>query len=91
MTLVRGVALPLVPYRPSDQDISCRTKAWFPTRSQAKKVWKRLRRQPGRRHLQRYPCRYCPGWHIGNPPGHQTYLRPGSPFTTRCDTAPRTP
>ncbi|MEU2426968.1 hypothetical protein ABZ619_39150 [Streptomyces sp. NPDC007851] len=80
MTLALAVMLPLAPYRPTRRDIGCRTKVPFPTRSQAKKHWKWLRKQPGRRHLEIYECRYCPGFHVGNPPGHQTYLRAGSPY-----------
>jgi hypothetical protein len=65
----------------NDEDVSCRTKIPFFTRSEAKRAWKQLRKQPGRHHLQIYECRHCPAFHIGNPPGHQTYMRAGSPYT----------
>ncbi|RPE39811.1 hypothetical protein EDD90_2829 [Streptomyces sp. Ag109_O5-1] len=71
----------------SDEDISCRTKVPFATHSEAKRQWKWLRKQPGRQHLEIYECRYCPAYHIGNPPGFQTYRRPGSPYTTGHRTA----
>jgi hypothetical protein len=71
-----------------DERVSCRTKVWFITHSEAKRNLKWLRRQPGRQHLQIYECRYCPNYHIGNPPGYQTYRRPGSPnLTGRPDAA----
>ncbi|MHB9861906.1 hypothetical protein [Streptomyces sp. YIM S03343] len=70
-----------------DEDISCRTKVPYETRGDAKRALKWLRRQPGRRHLQVYKCRYCPCFHIGNPPGFQTYRRSGAPFTAHRDTA----
>lgn len=62
------------------RDIRCATKARYPTKSQAKKALRQLRRQPGRRHLEvTKQCKHCGGFHLGNPPGHQTYLRAGSP------------
>lgn len=88
MTFAPAAIRPLVLYRPTLRDIGCRTKVPFPTRSQAKKHWKWLRRQPGRRHLEIYECRYCPQWHVGNPPGYQTYWQPGSPFNAWHDTVP---
>ncbi|MFD0393414.1 hypothetical protein ACFQ3Z_16410 [Streptomyces nogalater] len=62
----------------SDEDISCRTKVPYASHAEAKRRWKRLRRQPGRHRLVIYECRYCPNYHIGNPFGHQTYRRPGA-------------
>jgi len=64
------------------EDIVCTTKVTYYSRSQAKRAWKRLRRQPGRRHLERYRCSFCHFWHLGNPPGHQTYIRKGLPTLT---------
>lgn len=61
-------------------DIACTTKVWYPSKHQAKKAWKRLRRQPGRRHLEWYGCHFCGLYHLGNPPGFQTYVRVGSPL-----------
>lgn len=72
----------------SPEDISCRTKSGrYETHAEAKRVWKRLRRQPGRRHLEIYDCRYCPYFHLGNPRGHQTYLRSGAPLGPRRNIA----
>lgn len=69
------------PASSSSQDVSCRTKVPYTSHSEAKRHWKYLRKQPGRQHLEIYECRYCPYWHIGNPPGHQTYRRLGDPYT----------
>jgi hypothetical protein len=77
----------MTPTVASDEDVSCRTKVPYESHSAAKKDWKRLRRQPGRQHLEIYECRHCPNFHIGNPPGHQTYRRAGSPYTAGRDTA----
>jgi hypothetical protein len=77
----------MTPAEARDQDISCRTKVAYATHSEAKRHWKRLRRQPGRQHLEIYKCRHCPNYHIGNPPGHQTYRRAGSPYTPGRHTA----
>lgn len=57
-------------------DVFCTTKVSYPSRSQAKKAMKVLRRQ-GRRHLEEYQCTNCELWHLGNPPGYQTYYRSG--------------
>jgi hypothetical protein len=77
----------MTPAEARDRDISCLTKVPFTTHAEAKRHWKQLRRQPGRRHLEIYECRWCPAEHIGNPPGHQTYRRSGSPYTPGRDTA----
>ncbi|MEU1372021.1 hypothetical protein ABZ454_38945 [Streptomyces sp. NPDC005803] len=78
----------MTPAAARDVDISCRTKVGrYETHAEAKRAWKWLRKQPGRRHLQIYDCRHCPYFHIGNPPGHQTYMRSGHPYTTGRDTA----
>jgi hypothetical protein len=61
------------------KDIACTTKKRYPSRSQAKKTLKIQHRQ-GRRTLVIYQCWYCGEFHIGNPPGKQTYKRPGNPF-----------
>jgi hypothetical protein len=71
----------------SPEDVSCRTKVPYASHAEAKRHWKQLRRQPGRQRLQIYECRYCPNFHIGNPFGHQTYWRPGSPYTNGRDDA----
>lgn len=73
-----------------DAAVSCRTKTPYTTYAAAKRAWKQLRRQPGRRHLEIYKCRHCPRFHIGNPPGHQTYMRAGHPYTKGASSAPRT-
>lgn len=62
-----------------DEDISCTTKRVYPSKAQAKKKLKELRRK-GDRHLVVYECRYCDYLHIGHEPGYQTYRRPGRPF-----------
>lgn len=62
-----------------NEDVSCRTKRRYPTKSQAKKALKELHRK-GRRSLVIYQCWHCERFHIGNPPGKQTYRRPGNPF-----------
>jgi hypothetical protein len=80
----------VTPAASTAEDVSCRTKVPYATYSEAKRAWKHLRKQPGRHHLEIYDCRYCPHWHIGNPPGHQTYRRAGSPYTTHRDTPPTT-
>ncbi|MFG3287334.1 hypothetical protein ACGF3G_00730 [Streptomyces sp. NPDC048179] len=77
----------MTPASASDEDVSCRTKVPYVSHSEAKRHWKHLRKQPGRQHLVIYECRHCPNWHIGNPFGHQTYRRPGSPYTAGGDTA----
>ena len=64
------------------QDVACTTKHFYPSKSQAKKVLKVLHKR-GRRSLVIYECWYCKRFHIGNPPGQQTYQRPGDPFGTR--------
>lgn len=73
------------------EDRACTTKIWYPTKHQAKKAWKRLRRQPGRRHLELYSCWFCGLYHLGNPRGHQTYIRVGRPSIAPAPAAPRTP
>lgn len=70
-----------------DEEISCRTRRYYATRSEAKRAWKELRRQPGRRHLEINDCRHCGGFHLGNPPGHQNHFRPGRPYSTGYDVA----
>ena len=60
------------------EDIACRTKRAYPSRHQAKEALKQLRRQ-GRRALAIYQCWHCGDFHLGNPPGEQTYRRPGNP------------
>ncbi|MFE5037104.1 hypothetical protein [Streptomyces sp. NPDC056683] len=77
----------MTPADASDEDISCRTKVPYESHAEAKRHWKRLRKQPGRQHLVIYECRHCPNWHIGNTFGHQTYRRPGSPFTAGATVA----
>lgn len=68
-----------VPYSEAEK-IACRTKSGrYETKAQAKKALKQLRRQPGRRHLKIYECWHCGLFHIGQPPGHQTYRRAGRP------------
>lgn len=61
------------------RDIACTTKRVYPSKAQAKKKLKELRRA-GDRTLMIYQCWYCDLFHIGHPPGHQTYMRPGRPF-----------
>lgn len=68
--------------RPDAQDIACRTKVRYASRSQAKKSLKELRRK-GRRDLMIYECWFCGLFHLGNPPGKQTYVRPGEPPVVR--------
>jgi len=70
------------PATDSGVNVSCRSKVRYATRAQAKRSLKEMRRRPGGRHLQIYECKHCPNFHIGNPPGHQTYMRPGAPYTT---------
>lgn len=61
------------------RDIACTTKKRYPSKAQAKKSLKELKRQ-GRRDLVIYECWYCQQFHLGHPPGKQTYHRPGRPF-----------
>ena len=61
------------------EDVACNTKVVYPSRAQAKKHLKVLRSR-GRRQLLIYECRRCGYYHLGNPPGMQTYKRPGRPF-----------
>ena len=65
--------------RPNGRDIACTTKKSYPSKSQAKKVLKLMKRR-GRRTLAVYECWYCGRFHIGNQPGAQTYRRAGDPF-----------
>lgn len=58
------------------KDIACTTKRRYPTKSQAKKALKMLHRQ-GRTTLVIYQCWHCDEYHLGNPPGEQTYRRAG--------------
>ena len=60
----------------SGRDVACATKRQYPSKSQAKKSLKELRRM-GRVSLAIYQCWHCELFHIGNPPGYQTYKRPG--------------
>lgn len=61
------------------RDVACTTKRRYPSRSQAKKAQKVLIRQ-GRRGLVIYNCWHCDQYHLGHPPGEQTYKRPGRPM-----------
>ncbi|WP_333745782.1 hypothetical protein [Streptomyces sp. IBSBF 2950] len=61
------------------EDIACNTKVGYETKSAAKRALKHLRRMPGRSRLEIYPCSFCHGFHLGNPPGFQTYRRIGQP------------
>lgn len=58
------------------RDISCATKRLYESKAQAKKSQKRLAGQ-GRRGLLIYECWYGDHWHLGHPPGAQTYRRSG--------------
>lgn len=61
------------------RDIACATKRKYPSKAQAKKHLKVLVKQ-GRRGLVMYDCWWCDGYHLGYPPGQQTYKRSGRPF-----------
>lgn len=61
------------------EDVACTTKRVYPSRSQAKKVLKVLKRR-GCHGLKIYQCWHCELFHIGHLPGYQTYKRAGSPF-----------
>lgn len=60
------------------EDIACRTKRFYTTHRLAKQARKRQRGQ-GLRDLVIYRCWHCHQFHLGNPPGRQTYVRPGNP------------
>ena len=61
------------------RDIACTTKRRYPSKAQAKKHLKKLEGW-GRRGLVIYECRFCGEFHLGYPPGQQTYRRAGRPF-----------
>lgn len=64
------------------RDIACCTKRLYETKSRAKTKLKQQRRD-GRRGLVMYPCWYSRGethFHLGYPPGEQTYRRSGRIF-----------
>lgn len=61
------------------KDVACTTKRRYPTKSKAKKTLKILRRQ-GRTGLVIYQCWHCEEFHLGYPPGQQTYRRSGRIF-----------
>lgn len=67
---------------PNSEGIACRTKVRYASKAQAKKSLKQLRSQ-GRRDLMIYECWYCDRFHLGNPPGRQTYVRSGDPKVVR--------
>lgn len=69
----------MINFSPDKRDVACTTKRYYRSKSQAKKSLKALHRQ-GRRALVIYDCWHCDGFHIGNPPGQQTYRRPGNPY-----------
>lgn len=66
----------------SPRDIACTTKVCYPSKAQAKKALKVMRRRDGRGadHLTYYECCHCNGWHLGNLPGYQRYTRKGGIF-----------
>lgn len=67
----------------ASRDVACNTKRVLPSKSFAKKKLKEMRRA-GRRELVIYPCWYSPSddqhYHLGHPPGSQTYHRAGRIF-----------
>lgn len=54
----------------------CTTKVGYPSRTQAKKAVKRMKRR-GVRGLHPYACPLCPQWHTGHAVGESTYIRSG--------------
>lgn len=58
------------------RDVACTTKRQYPSKAQAKKALKLLRSR-GRTSLKIYQCWHCRLFHLGHPPGQQTYKRPG--------------
>lgn len=62
------------------RDVACTTKVQYPSRAQAKKALKTMRRQ-GHTALVIYQCWHCELFHLGNPPGRQTYQRKGGIYS----------
>ena len=61
------------------RDVACNTKKLYTSKSKAKTALKALRRV-GRSSLIIYPCWYSRNgdhYHLGHPPGEQTYKRSG--------------
>ena len=59
----------------NEYEVACHRKVRHLSRALAKKHASSLRRGGGP-HLRPYRCHYCGQWHLGNPPGKATYLRP---------------
>ncbi len=62
------------------RDVACTTKRTLWSKSSAKRKVKEMRKI-GRQSIEEYKCPYSerdkPHYHLGHPPGHQTYRRPG--------------
>lgn len=59
------------------KDVACTTKRRYASKHQAKKTLKLMHRR-GRRGLVIYQCWHCELYHLGYPPGQQTYRRSGA-------------
>jgi hypothetical protein len=83
MSLSRRTGL----YEPFDdngknRDIACATKVLYTSKARAKRALK-LMKSRGRHGLELYPCWYSRNgdhYHLGYPPGEQTYKRAGRAF-----------
>jgi hypothetical protein len=63
----------------TEEQVACTGKTRFPTRAEARRRARQIRREGGPR-LHPYPCRYCGLHHLGHRPGHATYMRRGIPI-----------
>lgn len=63
----------------TEYEVACLGKVRFPNRRTAKHRSSQLRRE-GKAHMRPYACHFCGQHHLGNLPGHATYLRRGIPL-----------
>jgi hypothetical protein len=63
----------------TEYEITCLGKTRFPTRADARRRSRQIRRTGGPR-LRPYQCPFCRLHHLGHKPGHATYMRAGIPL-----------
>ena len=63
----------------TEYEVACLGKTRFPTRAFARRRARQIRRTGGP-HFRIYECRFCGLHHLGNKPGHATYMRGGQPI-----------
>jgi hypothetical protein len=63
----------------TEYEISCLGKTRFPTKADARRRARQIRREGGP-HFRPYDCKFCGLHHVGHPPGHATYMRGGIPL-----------